>query len=92
VGRKRNTGSAVGAGHHRGVGAEGSEHPAHREADVVIRDGSTVHLRPVRREDEPALRELFEELSPGARMLRFFSGASDLEAAAGRMARRRPSA
>ena len=68
------------------MGAQGDEYPAYREADVVLRDGSTVHLRPVRYADEAALRKLFERLSPGARMFRFFSGASDLEAAAERMA------
>ncbi len=68
------------------MGAQHDEYPAYREADVVLRDGSTVHLRPVRSADEAALHELFEGLSPGARMFRFFSGASDLEAAAERMA------
>jgi acetyl coenzyme A synthetase (ADP forming)-like protein len=60
----------------------GVDYPAYREADVVLRDGSTVHLRPVRAEDEAALLELFEGLSADSRMFRFFSGASDLEAAA----------
>ncbi len=73
---------AVVAGYHLAVG----EYPAYREADVVLRDGSTVHLRPVRSEDGAALRELFEGLSPGSRTFRFFSGASNLEAAAERMA------
>jgi acetyl coenzyme A synthetase (ADP forming)-like protein len=57
-------------------------YPAHREADVVLRDGSTVHLRPVRPADEAPLRGLFEGLSPDSRMFRFFSGASDVAAAA----------
>jgi acetyl coenzyme A synthetase (ADP forming)-like protein len=57
-------------------------YPAHREADVVLRDGSTAHLRPVRREDRKLLRSLFERLSVDARTFRFFSGAADLEAAA----------
>ena len=60
----------------------GAEYPAYREADVVLRDGSTVHLRPVRTGDEAALLELFEGLSDDSRTFRFFSGASDLAAAA----------
>jgi acetyl coenzyme A synthetase (ADP forming)-like protein len=64
----------------------GAEYPAYREADVVLRDGSTVHLRPVRSADGAALRELFEGLGPDARTFRFFSGASDLAVAADRMA------
>ncbi len=63
-----------------------SDYPAHREADVVLRDGSTVHLRPVRAEDEEALLELFEGLGADSRMFRFFSGASDLAAAAAQLA------
>lgn len=62
------------------------EYPAYREANVVLRDGSTVNLRPVRSGDRAALRGLFEGLSPGARMFRFFSGGSDLETAAAQMA------
>jgi acetyl coenzyme A synthetase (ADP forming)-like protein len=64
----------------------GADYPASREADVVLRDGSTVHLRPVRAGDAPALLELFEGLSADSRTFRFFSGASDLEAAAEQLA------
>ncbi len=60
----------------------GADYPAYREADVVLRDGSTVHLRPVRAADAPALLGLFASLGTDSRMFRFFSGASDLEAAA----------
>jgi acetyl coenzyme A synthetase (ADP forming)-like protein len=62
------------------------DYPAYREADVVLRDGSTVHLRPVRGSDEGALLELFEGLGADSRMFRFFSGASDLAAAAKELA------
>ncbi len=61
-------------------------YPANREADVVLHDGSTVHLRPVRREDEAALREFFEGLSVESRAFRFFSGAVDVERAASTLA------
>lgn len=59
-----------------------SGYPAHREADVVLHDGSTVRLRPVRPEDEAALRRFYEGLDPESRAFRFFSGAVDLEQAA----------
>jgi acetyl coenzyme A synthetase (ADP forming)-like protein len=61
-------------------------YPGHREADVVLRDGSTVHLRPVRPTDEDALRDFFVELDPRSRAFRFFSGATDLGQAARLMA------
>ena len=59
-------------------------YPAHREADVVLRDGSTVHVRPVRPDDVPALLEFYQSLSLEARTFRFFSPAVNLEAAARR--------
>src|SRR5262249_2117189 len=40
--------------------------------DVVLRDGSTVQLRPVRPEDAEALRELYDRLTPERRYRRFF--------------------
>lgn len=57
-------------------------YPAHREADVVLHDGSTVHLRPVREGDSEALQVFFEGLGEESRAFRFFSGAVDLERAA----------
>ena len=62
--------------------AEASVYPAHREADVALRDGSTIHIRPVTAEDEPAMLAFLRGLDPGSRMFRFFSGGTDLEAAA----------
>lgn len=59
-----------------------SGYPAHRESDVVLHDGSTVRLRPVRSEDGGALRAFYEALSVESRAFRFFSGAIDLESAA----------
>ena len=46
-----------------------SSYPADREADVVLRDGSTIHLRPVRPEDRPALLEMSTRLTIGGRSL-----------------------
>src|SRR5262245_10020896 len=40
-----------------------ADYPRHREADVALRDGSTVHVRPVRREDEEALGRFLGDLS-----------------------------
>jgi acetate---CoA ligase (ADP-forming) len=55
--------------------------PRHHEADVVLRDGSSVHVRPVRAEDAPAVRAFFERLSPRSIALRFFCGFPDLDRA-----------
>ncbi len=61
-------------------------YPKHREADVVLRDGSTAHLRPVRAEDVDTLLHLFTDLDPASQAFRFFSGAVDLEQVAQLMA------
>ena len=45
----------------------------HAEADVVLKDGSTVHIRRVGDGDEASLVEFFSGLSPRSRYLRFFS-------------------
>ena len=57
-------------------------YPTSREADVVLKDGSTVRIRPVRQGDEPAVRSFLEGLSRQSRALRFWSGAANLERAA----------
>jgi acetate---CoA ligase (ADP-forming) len=56
-------------------------YPQHREADVALRDGSTVHVRPARGDDAPAVRAFFEHLSPESTALRFFSGFPNLDSA-----------
>jgi acetyl coenzyme A synthetase (ADP forming)-like protein len=61
-------------------------YPREREADAVLRDGSTVHLRPVRPDDEVALRDFFADLDPTSQAFRFFSGAIDLDGVARMMA------
>jgi acetyl coenzyme A synthetase (ADP forming)-like protein len=40
---------------------------------VILRDGTTAHIRPARPEDQAALRAFFERLSPESRRRRFFS-------------------
>ena len=42
-------------------------------ADVVLSDGGTVHVRPIRPDDADRLRELHEHLSPEAVYYRFFT-------------------
>lgn len=48
-------------------------YPAHWEADVVLRDGATAHLRPVTPDDQDALLEMFHGQSENTIYLRFFS-------------------
>ncbi len=48
-------------------------YPAHREADVVLADGSTIHIRPIRPEDGEALLALHSRFSERTRYLRYFS-------------------
>lgn len=62
------------------------DYPFEREADVVLHDGSTVHLRPVRPTDEELLHEFFDGLDPDSQAFRFFSGAVDTRRAAHLMA------
>jgi acetate---CoA ligase (ADP-forming) len=57
-------------------------YPAHREADVALRDGSTVHVRPARPDDREALLAFLRELSEESRRLRFFSPGANLSWAA----------
>ncbi|MBK5218378.1 MAG: hypothetical protein JJE35_01130 [Thermoleophilia bacterium] len=41
-------------------------YPAHLEADLELRDGSSIHLRPVQTADQPAMFALFADAcSPG---------------------------
>jgi RimJ/RimL family protein N-acetyltransferase/predicted CoA-binding protein len=56
-------------------------YPADRATDVVLRDGSTVHVRPVRPADHDAIRAFLGEVSRDSIAFRFF-GAANLEWAA----------
>jgi acetate---CoA ligase (ADP-forming) len=56
-----------------------------REATVVLRDGSTVSVRPIRPSDEQALSRFFTELSLESRVFRFFAAVSNADAAVRRM-------
>jgi acetyl coenzyme A synthetase (ADP forming)-like protein len=55
-----------------------TSYPLHREADVVLRDGATVHVRPARPADAPEVERLLKGLSDRSRWLRFFSGYPNL--------------
>lgn len=48
-------------------------YPAHWEADVVLADGGTVHLRPIAPDDADRLRAMHSRLSADTVYMRFFS-------------------
>ncbi len=54
-------------------------YPAELEEIVEDRDGHRYRLRPIRPEDEPALRDAFNKLSPEAIRLRFFQPLKSLD-------------
>jgi len=59
-------------------------YPAHRETDIVLRDGSTVHIRPARPEDQDLLEDYFMDLSDESRRLRFGGASVELREQASR--------
>ncbi len=59
-----------------------ADYPRELETDVVVRDGSTVRVRPVRTSDRDGLLAFLEDLSPESRWFRFFSGGGNLGKAA----------
>ena len=54
------------------VGTSG-DYPQHWQADVVLRDGGTAHLRPITPQDAEALQRMHVAQSPESTFLRFFS-------------------
>jgi acyl-CoA synthetase (NDP forming)/GNAT superfamily N-acetyltransferase len=48
-------------------------YPAHWEADVVLRDGGTAHLRPIRPDDADRLVAFYARVSDESKYLRFFA-------------------
>lgn len=58
---------------------------SHHHADVVLRDGSTAHIRQIGPGDEASLAALLDGLSIESLALRFFSGAVDTGKAAHHM-------
>jgi RimJ/RimL family protein N-acetyltransferase len=49
-----------------------------RDSDITLTDGTRVHLRPIRTEDDHVLVELFSRLSPETVYQRFFSALPEL--------------
>jgi acyl-CoA synthetase (NDP forming)/GNAT superfamily N-acetyltransferase len=47
--------------------------PLHWEADVLLKDGSTAHIRPIRPEDAALLVEFYSRVSDRSKYYRFFS-------------------
>jgi acetyl coenzyme A synthetase (ADP forming)-like protein len=56
--------------------------PVYRAGNVVLRDGSTVEVRPIRPDDEPRLLAFFLSLSEESRRMRFHSSLSETSLAA----------
>lgn len=60
------------------VAAGSTRYPSEREVDVVLRDGATVHLRPIRPDDAGRIAALHARLSPETVYRRFFTPLSSL--------------
>ena len=56
----------------------GGPYPSNLQSDVVLRDGSTVRIRPARPEDLPRVQDYLLGLSPETRRLRFWTVAVDV--------------
>ncbi len=57
-------------------GADGSldlPYPEHWEADVLLRDGHTAHLRPIRPDDRDRLVDFYDQVSDQSKYYRFFA-------------------
>ncbi len=66
--------------------AMGADTPRHRERDAVLRDGSSIHLRDARAEDEPALVSFLQGLAFDSRRMRFGGVVTDFQGMAHRWA------
>jgi acetyl coenzyme A synthetase (ADP forming)-like protein len=62
-----------------------AQYPAHREATIVLRDGSTLAVRPIRAADEADLARFFTDLSMESRVFRFFIAIKNADALAKKM-------
>lgn len=47
--------------------------PAHWESDVILRDGRTAHIRPIRADDEQLMVDFYSRVSDQSKYYRFFS-------------------
>jgi predicted CoA-binding protein/GNAT superfamily N-acetyltransferase len=55
-------------------------YPAHWEADVLLRDGRTAHLRPILPDDGDRLTQFYDNVSEQSKYLRFFTAMPRLSA------------
>lgn len=53
--------------------ADHSEYPTDLESDVTLKDGTELHLRPIRPEDAPRLIDFYDRLGRHTAYQRFFS-------------------
>ncbi len=53
--------------------AAGPAYPRHWEADVLLRDGHTAHLRPISGDDARGLVEFYSQVSAESKYMRFFA-------------------
>jgi acetyl coenzyme A synthetase (ADP forming)-like protein len=60
-------------------------YPARYESDVVLRDGSTLRLRPIRPADREELLAMYARLSPESRRFRFFGSGDVVDAEVSRL-------
>jgi acetyl coenzyme A synthetase (ADP forming)-like protein len=60
-------------------------YPAYRVATVVLRDGSTLAVRPIRSEDAADLARFYSSLSLESRVFRFFAAVANADSSVGRM-------
>ena len=61
-------------------GRKPGEYPSHWEADVVLRNGSTAHLRPIQPDDADALQKMHQSQSESSVYMRYFTYKSSLTA------------
>jgi acyl-CoA synthetase (NDP forming)/GNAT superfamily N-acetyltransferase len=62
-----------------------SSAPPAREATVVLKDGSTIAVRAIERDDEVALSTFYAHLSPESQAFRFFAAPADVSEIAKRL-------
>ncbi|GAA1495798.1 bifunctional GNAT family N-acetyltransferase/acetate--CoA ligase family protein [Paeniglutamicibacter kerguelensis] len=61
-------------------GRKPGEYPSHWEADVVLRNGSTAHLRPIQPNDSDGLQKMHQGQSESSVYMRYFTYKSSLTA------------
>jgi hypothetical protein len=49
------------------------QYPSELEDQISLANGELLHIRPLRRGEDLPIRQLYENLSPDTRYLRFFS-------------------